>query len=47
MIDQIKAAFPQLTGTPLLHYVDMLVESIRMNDIEVMKKIIGVYKEEL
>ena len=47
MIDQIKAGFPQLTGTPLLHYIDMLVESIRMEDIDVMKKIIGVYKDEL
>ena len=30
-----------------MHYCDMVVESIRMKDLECMKKVIGVYMEEL
>ena len=30
-----------------MHYCDMLVEAIRMKDLDVMKKIIGVYMSEL
>lgn len=47
MLDQIKAGFPTVCGSPLIHYCDMLVECMRLKDIEVMKKIIGVYMEEL
>jgi len=47
MIDEIKAGFPAQSGSPLIHYCDMIVESIRLKDLDCMKKVIGVYMEEL
>ena len=47
MIEQIKGAFPDQVASPLMHYVDCLIECIRLKDIDCMKKVIGVYMVEL
>ena len=47
MVGEVLAEFPDFSSTALMHYCNILVESIKMKDFEIMKKMVGVYKAEL